>query len=128
MEHRSLPSNRLRSSHLHPRLYAALLGFTALLLVASTAFYDRAGFGGLWYPVVIVFAAIAVALPLVLWRIWRRAARPGAGGSLHDWLAGDVEVWQARLKGSAAAAAMLLPVAAVGIDMLALATVYLAVS
>lgn len=128
MEHLSLRTNRLRTSHLHPLLYRALLGFTALLVLASAAFYDHLAFGSLWYPVMIAFAVVALGLPYVLWRIWRHAGAVHRHGSFRDWAAGDVEVWQARLSGSDAAVAMLLPVAAVGIGMLALATVFLIVT
>ena len=128
MESVSSRPNRLRSAYLHPALYGALLGFTALLVLASTVFYDHAAFGSLWFLVMVVFALIALGIPLVLWRIAVRHGAPAAHGTLQDWLVGDVEVWQARLKGSDAAAAMLLPVAAVGLGMLALATVFLIVT
>jgi len=68
-----------------------------------------------------------VGLPFVLSRFAkkRRALDPTAKrpGSLREWLAGDVDTWQARLSGRDAIVAILLPILAGAVGMTAFAIV-----
>jgi hypothetical protein len=67
-----------------------------------------------------IFIVIAVAIPVVLWRISLRA-RPSRGRNesqrFVDWLAHDFEAWSGRQRGIDAAVEALLPIAAVAIGM-----------
>ena len=77
--------------------------------------------------VVSVFVFISVVIPSVLWRIGGKRreldATVEARLPFRDWTAGEFEIWQGQLKGKDAAIAILLPTAAVCLDMTVLAIV-----
>jgi hypothetical protein len=111
-------SNRFRSDRLHPVVYFAMLALTLLLVLAAWSFAGT-GDAAANMAVVSVFAVIALAIPLVLFRIWRHRPRPDATRDrIADWLAGDLELWQGRVKASDGALIALLPVASVAVGML----------
>ena len=73
------------------------------------------------------FVAATVGLPYQLWRVRRHGHDPRdtslSHRSLWNWLGADFDIWETRVRGSDAAAAILLPVAAVSIGMFLLAIV-----
>jgi ribosomal protein S11 len=62
-----------------------------------------------------------------MWKISQRrrtfSASDDEGSRFGDWLSGGIEVRQRRLKGSDAAAGILVPIAAAAVGMTALALV-----
>jgi len=122
-------SNRPRTGALHPVVYRINAALLLWMVLAAWGFAGRhGGYIGLALAVVSGLVAITVLIPFVLWRIWR-ACRPAAQrsepapGSFHDWLLGDLETWQGRLKGADAAVQAILPLAAGAIGMTAFAIV-----
>jgi hypothetical protein len=116
-----------RSSHLHPFVSKAMIAFAAWLILASWGFFSYRGAVGLMLAVVTVFVVIAVGLPWTLAHIWRRRPRPSDEAPetrpLRDWLGGEFEAWQTRLRARDAMIQLLLPLAAVAIGMMAFAII-----
>jgi hypothetical protein len=112
---------------LHPAIYMALVGFTLWLVLAIWGFgYD----GQTDYLLAIVsgFLFIAVAIPSVLalmaYRQRNSDERKNSGNaSLREWMKGDFDTWQDRVKGRDAAVEVLLPMAAIAIGMTAFAII-----
>jgi len=103
------------TSILHPRVYALMIGLAGWLVLSVWIF---SGVGSTDYLLAIVsgFIFIAVALPFILSRL----RRPGSEApSFRAWGAGDFDTWTGRLRGSHAAAEILLPIAAVAFGMTA---------
>jgi hypothetical protein len=119
--------NRPPATGLHPLVYLSLLGFTLWFVLAAWGFAVGDGYADYLLAIVSGFFLIAAAIPLALWRQWRNSG--GADGSLEksgsirEWLSGNFQTWQARLKGTDAAIMALLPFAAVAIGMTAFAIV-----
>jgi hypothetical protein len=111
---------------LHPAIYITIAGL-ALVFIASA--WTFAALNDSYYLIAIVtgFVTAAVGLPFQLWRVQRHGHGPRdtslSPRSLSNWLHTDLDVWQTRIRGSDAAAAILLPIAAVAIGMLCLAIV-----
>lgn len=111
---------------IHPGVYAIAAGLALLFIASAWTFVapDRT-----YYSLAVVtgFIGLAVGLPYQLWRVRRHGHDPRDSSlsprSLSNWLATDFDTWQERLKGSDAAIAILLPVAAVSIGLLCLAIV-----
>lgn len=104
---------------LHPRVYAAVVGLAAWLVLSIWIF---AGGGMTDYLLVVVsgFILIAVALPLILSRVGRSggATRDAdQAPSYHDWAASEFDTQNGHLTGSQAATQILLPIAAVAFGM-----------
>jgi hypothetical protein len=125
-ENRQQASKRVVSV-LHPAVYVALIGLTAWLVLAIWGFgYD----GQTDYLLAIVtgFLVIAVAIPSILALMVHRQShsdvpKSSAKTSLREWMAGDFDTWQDRVKGRNAAVEILLPMAAIAIGMTAFAIV-----
>jgi len=119
-------SKRIARS-LHPAVYIALVGLTLWLGLAIWGFgYD----GQTDYLLAIVsgFLFIAVAIPSVLALMVHRqktsSERNSSGeASIQEWMAGNFDTWQDRVKGRNAAVEVLLPMAAIAIGMTAFAIV-----
>jgi len=107
-------------------VYGILIGFVAWMALAAWGF-AAPGYADLSLTVVTGLLCVAIAIPLVLWRVGRanrdtktdRKPEPFA-----DWAAGDFETWQDRVKGRNAAAEIILPIAAAAVGMTALAIVF----
>jgi hypothetical protein len=117
-----------RSRELHPVVYAALLGLTLWLVLAIWGFgYDSET--DYLLTVVTGFLVIAVAIPstlaLMVHRQRDRSERKDDSDakSFREWVAGDFDTWQDRVKGRNAAVEVLLPMAAIAIGMTAFAIV-----
>jgi hypothetical protein len=112
---------------LHPAIYMALVGLTLWLGLAIWGFgYD----GQTDYLLAIVsgFLFIAVAIPstlaLMVHRQKNSDERKSSGeASFREWMAGNFDTWQDRVKGRNAAVEVLLPMAAIAIGMTAFAIV-----
>ena len=108
-------------------VYAALAGFIAWFVIAAWGF-ATAGYADLVLVVVTGFFIIALGIPFVLWRVTRAnadpTARPEKPIRFPDWASGTFETWQDRVKGSNAAAEIILPIAAAAVGMTAFAIVF----
>ena len=108
---------------LHPAIYMALVGLTLWLGLAIWGFgYD----GQTDYLLAIVsgFLFIAVAIPstlaLMVHRQKNSDERKSSGeASFKEWMTGNFDTWQDRVKGHNAAVEVLLPMAAIAIGMTA---------
>ncbi len=119
------PAGRKSTDALPFVVYAALIGFVAWMALAAWGFAGP-GYADLSLAVVTGLLVVAIAIPLVLWRVWRANSDPGERRRepFADWAAGDFETWQDRLKGRNAAAEIILPIAAAAVGMTALAIVF----
>jgi hypothetical protein len=100
---------------LHPRVYALMVGLAGWLVMSVWIF---SGVGSTDYLLAIVsgFIFIAVALPFILSRL-RRGDENEL--SFRTWRSRNFDTWTGRLRGSQAAAEILLPIAAVAFGMTA---------
>jgi hypothetical protein len=125
-------TNRPVISRLHPRIYRAVIVFTAWFALAVWGF---AGPGITDYLLLIVsgFLSVVVAMTLILSQVGRNdpaataddKARVDANTqSLRDWAASDFVTWQDRLSGLQAAILILLPFVAAAIGMTAFAIIF----
>lgn len=119
--------NRPVSHDLHPLIYLAAIGLTFWFVAAAWSFFDYS-YTGLTLAVVTGFFLMAVGLPSIIWREWRKYRqseedRRESHTPLREWLASNVPILQGRLKGSEAAIMVLLPFAAVAFGMTAFAIV-----
>ncbi|MFZ5672701.1 MAG: hypothetical protein ACOZAM_07020 [Pseudomonadota bacterium] len=108
---------------LHPGIYLALAGFGLWYAFSAWAFGGGA-YTDYLLAVVTGLIAIAILIPLGMWRIWRNHAhRRDSDEPFRFWAAGDLRIWQDRMRARSAAIEILLPVAAVAIGLLILATI-----
>jgi hypothetical protein len=122
------------SDQLHPLVYKVAVGFVLCFVVSAWIFFDRRSFfeqqndSGPLLAVASYLLLVAVALPLVLWRVWRKYKRRTLAGDeaapFRNWAAGEFDAQGSRLKGSHAAIEALLPIAAVACGLLALGIVF----
>lgn len=106
-------------------VYVILIGFVAWMALAAWGFAGP-GYADLSLTVVTGLLVVAIAIPLVLWRVSRANSAVGEQKRepFADWAAGDFETWQDRVKGSNAAAEIILPIAAAAVGMTAFAIVF----
>ncbi len=111
------------SDQLHPWIYRTIVGFALLLILSAWGFFGP-GYSGLALAVVSTFIFIAVAIPVILWWIWRHhTTDPDQPESFAAWQERDFEICEGRLKGADAAMQVLLPIAAVSLGMAVFALV-----
>jgi hypothetical protein len=114
------------ANRLHPAIYATIAGLALLFVIGAWGFFAP---NDMYYLLAIVtgFIFVAVFLPFQLWRVQRHGNDPRdtslSPRSLVNWLHTDFDAWQSRIKGSDAAAGILLPVAAVAIGMICFAII-----
>ena len=112
---------------LHPAIYMALVGLTLWLGLAIWGFgYDDQT--DYLLAIVSGFLFIAVAIPstlaLMVHRQKNSDERKSSGeASFKEWMTGNFDTWQDRVKGHNAAVEVLLPMAAIAIGMTAFAIV-----
>jgi len=115
-------TDRPASDQLHPFIYMAIVGLV-LWFVLSVWGFATDSYTDYLLVVVSGFMVVAVAIPLVLWRIGRKGRRSNqhkeASTSLSEWAAGEFDTWQDRVKGRNAAVEVLLPIAAIAFGMTA---------
>jgi hypothetical protein len=112
---------------LHPAIYMALVGLTLWLGLAIWGFgYD----GQTDYLLAIVsgFLFIAVAIPSTLALMVHRQKssdeqKISGEASFKEWMTGNFDTWQDRVRGRNAAVEVLLPMTAIAIGMTAFAIV-----
>ncbi len=107
-------------------VYAALVGLVAWMALAAWGFAGP-GYADLSLAVVTLFLLIAVGLPFILWRVARANRAPDRTenrASFSDWMSGQFETWQDRVKGRNAAIEIALPIAAAAAGMTAFAIVF----
>jgi hypothetical protein len=119
-------ANKRVARVLHPAVNLALVGLTGWLALAIWGFgYD----GQTDYLLAIVtgFLVIAVGIPSTLALMVHRQKysdeQSSAKTSFREWMAGDFDTWQDRVRGRNAAVEVLLPMAAIAIGMTAFAIV-----
>jgi hypothetical protein len=118
---------RPTTRRVHPWIYTGVIGFAAWFAFAVWGF---AGSGVTDYLLAIVcgFIVMAVALPRIIVREWRKYRPAGEGAdaplSFRDWAAADFCIWDGRLRGAQAAILIALPIAAAAIGMTAFAIVF----
>jgi hypothetical protein len=111
---------------IHPAIYGAIASLALLFIVCAGTF---AAHNDSYYVIAIACAFIvaAIGLPYQLWRVRQHGHDPRdlslSHRTLRGWLNADLDVWQTRVKGRDAAAAILLPIVAVSIGLLCLAIV-----
>jgi hypothetical protein len=111
---------------LHPAIYETIAGLAVLFVLSAWGFFAP---NDTYYLLAIVtgFVFVAVFLPFQLWRVRRHGHDPRDTSLSHrtlgGWLNADLDIWQARIKGSDAATGILLPIAAVAIGMLCFAII-----
>jgi hypothetical protein len=121
-----LRHSRPESSGLHPFVYWSIAGLTLWLVVSAWAFFDDGPYTGFLLAVVTGFFFMFVALPVLLWRVWRKHAADTAGGHqpFREWARGECVTWQCRLSGAEAAVQALLPIAAAAVGMTAIGIIF----
>jgi hypothetical protein len=123
-EARQAPDNLARG--IHPAIYVAIAGLAFVFIACAGTF---AAHNDSYYLIAIAcgFIVAAIALPYQLWRVRRHGHDPRdvslSHRTLWGWLNADLDIWQGRIRGSDAAAAILLPIVAVVIGLLGLAIV-----
>ena len=117
--------NKNSTDKLPLAVYAALAGCVAWMALAAWGFAGP-GYADLSLAVVTGFFIIVIAIPFVLWRVWRANSSPSERKRepFAEWAARDFETWQDRVKGRNAAAEIILPIAAAAIGMTAFAIVF----
>ena len=119
------PKNNASTDKLPLAVYAVLIGFVAWMALAAWGFAGP-GYADLSLTVVTGLLIIAIAIPLILWRVWcaNNGAQPDNRMSFSEWKFSQFEIWQDRVKGSNAAFEIVLPIAAAAIGMTAFAIVF----
>jgi hypothetical protein len=124
----TLPARREppAEDELHPLVYKAMFGLTVWLVLSVWVLFGRGAYVGLIITMITVFFVIVTGIPVLIWLTWRRqAAHPEHDDeSFRTWAAHRFKTWSGGLPGSAAAAQILLPLAAVAIGMTVFGLVY----
>jgi hypothetical protein len=107
------------TDRLHPGLYIVVVALAMWFVVSAWAF---GGDGYTDYLLVVASGLIfiAIAIPALLWRIWRHHPHEEdpPNGSLREWAeTNEFRTWQDRVKAESAAIEILLPIAAVAFGM-----------
>ena len=131
MSRELVPHNRPVFDHLHPKIYGAAAGLIAWFTLMAWVLFDRSGDAGESLIFVTVLFVVAIALPAVLSLVGQKSGMPHEGEaqppSLHDWSAGEFQVWGAKLHGTDAAIDVLLPLMAVSFGLTAIGIVFVIV-
>jgi hypothetical protein len=119
------PKKSVSTDKLPFAVYLAVIGFVLWMALAAWGFAG-AGYADLSLTVVTGLLVVVIAIPLVLWRVWRANTGEHADDrmSFREWKSSQFEIWQDRQKGSNAAAEIVLPIAAAAIGMTAFAIVF----
>lgn len=108
-------------------VYVTLAVLVLWLALAAWGFAG-AGYVDLTLTVVSGFLLMVLAIPFVLWRVWRLnrdpKAEPDVRQTFADWTNGTFETWQDRVKGTNAVMEILLPIGAAAVGMTAFAIVF----
>lgn len=126
MNQDSTHQNRPASDRLHPLVYLALIG-AALAFTSAVWSFAADSYTDYLLVIVSAFALVATSIPVILSRVGTND--PGAmprtriSGTFREWMKGDFETWQDRVRARNAAIEILLPMSAVAIGMVAIGLV-----
>jgi hypothetical protein len=124
-----LRHNRHVESDLHPVIYKTAAGLILWFGIAAWLLFASSDYQKFDLVMVSFVMLAAVAIPSIVLMTRRHFLRTHmhaeepAPHSLHAWLAGDFQTWQARIPAGEAAVQILLPLAAVSIGLTALGIV-----
>lgn len=106
---------------LHPRVYQAVVGLVLWLVLSAVVLFGGWPDTELMFGIVAVFFFVLTAIPIALWLAWRKAtdATRDNGVPLRDWTSAEFVTCEGRLRGSEAAAQVLLPIASVAFGITA---------
>jgi hypothetical protein len=115
------------SRRLHPFVYKAVIGLALWFALAAWVFFGTAD-TELMLAIVTLFIVVAIGIPYILSaQIGQREAESDPGRPdqqrFGDWLSGEFDTAQGRLKAGNAAVEIILPVAAVAVGITALGLV-----
>jgi hypothetical protein len=120
--------NRPVFDQLHPRIYGFAAALVLWFVVSAWVFFGHGGYTSLSLTFVTVLLFIAVVLPWVLSRAWRKSqllrSQEADAPSFRDWRSGDLTVWGSRLRNMHAAIDVLLPLMAVAFGLTAIGIVF----
>jgi hypothetical protein len=124
--------NRVHRDQFHPLIYRVAGGLAVWFALSAWILFDHQGYIELPLAFISVLLLMALGIPWILWRQWRKYGRSAKDAareavSLRDWGNGDMDVWGARLHSADAAINMLLPLAAVAFGLTAIGIVLLLV-
>jgi hypothetical protein len=117
--------NGVSTDRLPLAVYAIVVCFVVWMALAAWGFAGP-GYADLSLAVVTGLLIVAVAIPYVIWRVWRANAgeRPDDRMSFSEWKSSQFETWQDHQKGSSAVTEIVLPIAAAAVGMTAFAIVF----
>lgn len=124
-----LRHNRHVESDLHPAIYKTAAGLVLWFGIAAWLLFASSDYQKFDLVMVSFVMLAAVSIPSIVLATRRHFMRTHmhaedtAPHSLHAWLAGDFETWQARIPAGEAAVQILLPLAAVSIGLTVLGIV-----
>ena len=119
------PKKSRSTDRLPLAVYAIVVCFVAWMAIAAWGFAGP-GYADLTLAVVSGLLIVAVAIPYVIWRVWRANTDERADDrmSFREWTSSQFETWQDHQKGSSAATEIILPIAAAAVGMTAFAIVF----
>ena len=106
------------TSLLHPGVYWVLAGLSVWFVFSVWIFFSGVGSTDYLLAIAGGFILLVVALQFLLSRV-RGMKDSQRQPSYHEWKSWSFDTWTGRLRGSQAAAEILLPVAAVAFGMTA---------
>jgi len=116
------------SDQLHPLIFAGIGALLVVFVLSAVAAFATSGYADYLLVVVAGFFVVAMTIPWLLWRVWRRYSGERLKSEpLREWSAGECDTWQCRLSAREAAVQTLLPIAAVSFGLTAIAIVMLLV-
>lgn len=106
-------------------IYEALAASAVAVAVISWVFFSIDLSGVETGGAVAIFTLITLLIPFTIWRTskWRKANRNIPSNRTGDWLKGQFEIWQSRIKSRDAAILALLPPLSVAIGLALIAIV-----
>jgi hypothetical protein len=126
MDYHDRRPNHLISDELHPIIYIAIVGLGLWFVLSAWVGFATDTYTAYLLVVVSGLVLVAVAIPCAIWLASRKGPGPDTThrrNGFRDWASGDFSTSSGRLKASAAAVQILLPIAAVAFGMTAFAIV-----
>lgn len=125
----STPGRQKRriSDHVHPAVYAVVAGLVVWFVGGVWIVFGAEQYLGITLVVVTGFFLMAMAIPFLLWRQWRKYGPPAEQEppqSFHDWAAGEFEIARERRPALGAAIEIALPLAAAALGMTAIGIIF----
>ena len=126
-----IPRGRILRRRLHPVVYDIAIGLFVLFTVAAWLAFDHGTRTELPLSMVTLFFLIAISVPAIISRVWRRKADLSAADRrivpFREWMSGEFPVWGGHIRTSEAMIDVLLPLMAVSFGMVAIAIVFVIV-